>query len=560
MTPCGIVIAVSEGGAIPEGRSPARYLWLAIPAILAVVAVNAAGIWAIAVARRGVIEESERVFALEVTTRAHSLESLLASTRADLTFLAGSPALFRLGEGLASKDPREARWRRLGAEGAILLFLRGHAEISHLRILDDDAASLVEAGRRGGVPVLWLANGRGTASTGSDSPRNRPQVSGRLLFSAGPVADRVSVTVEADLDPLALLGHDRTPDASASSCDLRDAAGVVFASDATRPGAAGDPAGAGHATEADVKTEGWSAPAPWILRCARGTEPAAALVDPLAARYRVTLILNVAVMVLALMLGLLAIHQARRGETLEVRAQEEARTRELERQLFHAERLSTVGRLAAGIAHEINNPLEGMANYLGLARDDLSRGDAASAERRLGGVREGLDRAAGVVRQVLAHADPATAPRVRLDLRPVVAQALEFVRTRKEFAAIRFESDLAPDPLEVQGSATMLGQVFLNLLINACEAQPRGGEVVVRARRESGRAIVEIADRGPGVAPEDVGRIFEPFFSTKQSTGLGLSICHSIVGQHGGEIHLSRREGGGTIFRIELPPGGPHLG
>ncbi|MBI3448808.1 MAG: hypothetical protein HY049_07830 [Acidobacteria bacterium] len=542
--------------AIPEGRSPAGYLWLAIPALLAVVAVNAAGIWAIAVARRGVIEESERVFSLEVTARAHSLESLLASTRADLAFLAGSPALFRLGEGLRSKDPREARWRRLGAEGAILLFLRGHAEIAHLRILGGGDDALVEAGRRGGVPVLWLAQGRAGAPESGGASRDRPRLGGRLDFESGPAADRAIVTIEADLEPAALIGHDRAPEASASACDLRDAAGAILASDVPKPG--GEPAG--FKTNSQVKTEGWSAPAPWVLRCARGTEPAAALLDPLAARYRVTLILNVAVMVLALMLGLLAIHQARRRETLEIRAQEEGRTRELERQLFHAERLSTVGRLAAGIAHEINNPLEGMANYLGLAKDDLSRGDAAAAERRLGGVREGLERAAGVVRQVLAHADPDTAPKVSLDLRPVVAQALEFVRTRKEFAAIRFESDLAADPLDVQGSATMLGQVFLNLLINACEAQPRGGEVVLRARRERGRAVVEIADRGPGVAPEDVGRIFEPFFSTKQSTGLGLSICHSIVRQHGGEIRLSRREGGGTVFRIELPPGGSSIG
>jgi len=541
-----IVSATRTG---PGGRSTSRYLWLTIPSIAAVVAVNAAGIWGIAVARRGVIEESEKVFRLEISARARALESLLSSTRADLAFLAGSPAFFRLEEGLASNDPREARWRRLGAEGAILLFLRGHAEISHLRVISTREISLVEAGRRGGVPVLWMAaRDAPVASRESSGPQERPRISGRFTFTSGPPPERESVKLEAELDASILVGRGRSPEGTASECSLLDGGGVTLAAESAKQGAA-------FATESAIDTEGWSAPAPWRLHCARTREPAAALLDPLASRYRLTLILNLAVMALAFMLGFFAIQQARRRESLELRAQEEARTRELERQLFHAERLSTVGRLAAGIAHEINNPLEGMSNYLGLAREDLARGDAVSARKRLDGVKEGLERAAGIVRQVLAHADPATAPKNLLDLHPVLSQSVEFVRTRPEFSAIRFEIDPADGPLEVRGSATMLGQVFLNLVLNACEAQPRGGEVLVRTRRVAARATVEIADRGPGIAPADAGRIFEPFYSTKQSTGLGLSICHSIVRQHGGEMSMAGRPGGGTVFRIEFPPG-----
>jgi signal transduction histidine kinase len=545
----------------PEGRSTARYLWLAIPSVIAVVAVNAAGIWGIAVARRGVIEESEKVFRLEISARARALESALSSTRADLAFLAGSPAFFRLEEGLASKDPREARWRRLGAEGAILLFLRGHPEISHLRVLSTQEISLVEAGRRGGVPVLWMASRDAPASSREASgPQERPRISGRFTFTSGPPPERENVRLEAEIDASILVGHGRSPEGAASECALLDGGGVTLATENAKAAATEIRDPAVFATESPIATEGWSAPSPWRLRCARTREPAEALLDPLASRYRLTLILNLAVMALAFLLGSFAIHQARRRESLELRAQEEARTRELERQLFHAERLSTVGRLAAGIAHEINNPLEGMSNYLGLAREDLARGDADSARKRLDGVKEGLERAAAIVRQVLAHADPATAPKNLLDLHPVISQSVEFVRTRPEFGAIRFEIDQEEGPLEVRGSATMLGQVFLNLVLNACEAQPRGGEVTVRTRREAGRAKVEIADRGPGVPPEDAARIFEPFYSTKQSTGLGLSICHSIVRQHGGGMSVAARESGGTVFLIEFPPGEPSDG
>jgi signal transduction histidine kinase len=278
-----------------------------------------------------------------------------------------------------------------------------------------------------------------------------------------------------------------------------------------------------------------------------------AFVEPVAARYRTTLALNLGAMALAVLLGSLAVRAVAQRERLEGQALQEARVRDLERQLFHAERLTTAGRLAAGIAHEINNPLEAMANYLSLARGALERGDVEAARRRLESVRQGLDRAAMVVRQVLAHADPAKAPRTALDLNQVLAEAMEFVRSRPEFAAVRFESALAGGPLVVEGNAIMLGQVALNLIVNACEAQPGGGEVRVASRAVEGGAEAEVADRGPGVAAADRERIFEPFFSTKNSTGLGLSICHSIVRQHGGRLEVQPRPEGGSVFRMTLP-------
>ncbi len=93
----------------------------------------------------------------------------------------------------------------------------------------------------------------------------------------------------------------------------------------------------------------------------------------------------------------------------------------------------------------------------------------------------------------------------------------------------------------------------MNLILNACEAQPAGGEVRVSTRCEEERVVAEIADRGPGVPREDRARIFEPFYSTKHSTGLGLSICYSIVTQHGGDLAVLDRDGGGAIFRLSFP-------
>ncbi|MBI1951147.1 MAG: hypothetical protein HYS34_07275 [Acidobacteria bacterium] len=537
-------------------------------ALAAALAINLAGLGAIAVAQRGVAEEAQRLLRLETEARAGVLEGTLASMRADLAFLTGSPVFFGLESALLSHDPREARWRRLEAEGALLLFLRGHPEAAHLAARSGAGVVLVAAGRRGGIPVLWKpgdvpgsvsAGQSGNPTAGPDGAAGRA-ITGRFEFITGVRKVSGAVTLEATLDAGRLLALNRAMEDPSRACVLQDRDGAVLASDpggaaqaVASAGADGADAGRGMHAGAEVRTESWSAPSPWRLACSQRRGLAVALVQPLAARYRLTLILNLAVMSLALLLGAFAIKQARRQQALEARAREEARVRDLERQLFHTERLGTVGRLAAGMAHEINNPLEGMSNYLSLARGDLARGDVASALRRLDGAQEGLRRAGEIVRQVLQHADPATAPRVVIDINGVLGQAIEFVRSRPEFASIRFEADLFPSPLGVQASQALLGQVFLNLLLNACEAQPRGGEVRVVSFRDGGRVVAEIADRGPGVPVQDSARIFEPFFSTKESTGLGLSICYSIVTQHGGDLAVADRPGGGAIFRMRFP-------
>ena len=520
------------------GALRSRAGWLTLVSVVAVAAVNGAGILGIAAARRASRDEATRLFAVETEASTRALARVLEDTRANLEFLAASSALGRLsrGTGPSLHGDREA------AESALLVFLRSHPETVRLTLRSDRGAPLMLMGRRGGVPVLWVSASP-TGEEGAAIDPTRPRLTTSVLLhdegEAGPRG-----RLETELAPAMLLGH---PEVPGRTCLLKDAAGTTLAGRlAPRP----EPV---LRASASLEAPGWSAPSPFTLECAELESQAVALVEPVAARSRAALVLNLAAMVLVVVLGALAIRENAQRERTEARAHAEAHVRELERQLFHAERLTTVGRLAAGIAHEINNPLEGMANYLSLAKDDLARGDLAEAARRLEGVSQGLDRAAGVVRQVLAHADPATAPKTPVDLGPIVAEAMDFMRSRSEFAGIVFETGLAEEPLVTLGSGIMLGQVVSNLVINAAEAQPRGGEVLTSSRKEGGRVVVDVADRGPGVAEADRQRVFEPFFSTKDSTGLGLSVCHSIVREHGGELLVLPRPGGGAVFRMSLP-------
>ena len=534
---------------------PRRAVAFTTIAVLTVGAVNAAGLWSIAASRRAAADEAARLFRVGTETRARALENVLAGTRADLVFLAGSPLVTRVLSARGGTPDAEQAARRDASESALLLFLRAHPEVTLLAVRAASGQPLLLVGRRGGVPILWVASN----PTGGEGPAMSPDRP-RLLAAAaladgvraaGPLASGAGPRLEAEVAPSLLLGpHD---DAAASggvaepSCVLADRAGRVLARSESPVGLPRLEAAA------PVAVGEWTKASPWQLRCAQSAEVAMAVVEPVAARYRTTLALNLGAMGLAVLLGLLAVREVAQRERLEARSREEAHVRDLERQLFHAERLTTAGRLAAGIAHEINNPLEGMANYLSLARGALERGDVDSARRRLDSLRQGLDRAALVVRQVLAHADPAKAPRTCVDLNRVLSESAEFVRSRPEFASVRFESALAEGALAVEGNPIMLGQVALNLIVNACEAQPGGGEVAISSRLLDGSVLAEVADRGPGIPAADRERIFEPFFSTKSSTGLGLSICHSIVRQHGGRLEAQPRPDGGTIFRITLP-------
>jgi C4-dicarboxylate-specific signal transduction histidine kinase len=276
-------------------------------------------------------------------------------------------------------------------------------------------------------------------------------------------------------------------------------------------------------------------------------------IDRLTGRYGTLIVLHGALVLLAAGVTVLGVRSSRRAARLLAESRHQARLRELERSLHHAERLAGVGRTAAAIAHEINNPLEGMSNHLALLEDDLRAGRTEASGAQLRRVREGLDRVASVTRQVLRLADPGRAPKRRLDLGDVLRETADFARDRAGGRSVAIRTRFEHGPLHVRGNATTLGQLFLNLLLNACEAQPDGGVVEASARARDGRIVVEVADRGPGIPPGAMDRLFEPFFSTKASTGLGLAVCRDIATDHGGTLSAANRPDGGALFTLDLP-------
>jgi PAS domain S-box-containing protein len=241
----------------------------------------------------------------------------------------------------------------------------------------------------------------------------------------------------------------------------------------------------------------------------------------------------------------------------------------LQQRLVQAERLSSMGALAAGVAHEVNNPLGYVAANVALARERLERAVAAlppaqrplvdAVARPLSRALEGVDRVRTIVGDLKAFSRPEEEPASAVEVAPILdacaAMASNEIRHRA-----RLVKAYAPVP-PVRASPARLTQVFLNLLVNAAQAIPLGraeqNEIRVALRAEdAGSVAVEVADTGCGIAPALRDRLFEPFFTTKavgEGTGLGLSICHGIVTALGGRIEVESQPGAGSTFRVVLP-------
>lgn len=233
--------------------------------------------------------------------------------------------------------------------------------------------------------------------------------------------------------------------------------------------------------------------------------------------------------------------------------------RRLQDQLIQSEKMSAIGQLIAGIAHDLNNPLAsvvGFADFLGEARDV-----PANLTEPLSVIREEAERASNIVKNLLSFARKQERQRRPVALGALLDATLALLRNQLLGYHVDASVEIDPDLPLVVVDPNQLQQVFVNLINNAAQAiatTGRGGLVSVRARRQLDGVTVDVSDDGPGMSRQLADQVFEPFFTTKgdgQGTGLGLSISQGIVKEHGGQISLLTREGEGSTFMVHLPCG-----
>ncbi len=518
---------------VPRGWRSSPSIKVMTVLAAALVIINAVSIWDILSSVRNAEAIALEELRLQTRANALSIEAVLSSRRGDFIFLSQSPPLADSQGLLTTGNPVARRWGRLDVEASLLLFLAAHPEVERLAIRDTHSHPLVVAGRRGGAPMLLPAREYAepaperTGFLSSCWPLHASQEQAGTLETVLDVSELLRVAVPGMSSQFALLQQE-------SPSGERGASNPFLAS-------------------VPVRDDGWPAPIRWSLVCRSAPSHFLGSVTRLAERYGLSLTLNLVIISLAVVIGLVSYQQIRRTMALEEENRQRDRVRELERQVMHNERLASIGRLAAGMAHEINNPLEGMSNYLSLLEDDLRSGRANGSLELAGRVREGLERVAGVISQVLDFADPGSAPHSPLDLNDVLEKTVAFVRSNPSFRQTEVILHKCEGELGISGNHVTLGQLFLNLFINASQAQPDGGQIQVASHRKGNRAVVLVADCGPGIPPEALHHIFDPFYSTRGSTGLGLFVCHSIVARHGGKVTAQNRVGGGALFSIELP-------
>jgi len=236
-------------------------------------------------------------------------------------------------------------------------------------------------------------------------------------------------------------------------------------------------------------------------------------------------------------------------------------TRQMRRQQRHMvqhEKMVALGQMAAGVAHEVSNPLASMDSLLQLMQrnPDRQRPDSIAT------LREQVQRIHKIVQLMRGFAHPAQAPAAPLAINEAVEQALEMVRLDTRLSTVRVDRQFAADAGAVRADMQALQQVLVNLILNALDALSQTPQplLTLRTLRRDGWCEIEIADNGPGIPPEHRKRLFEPFFTTKpvgKGTGLGLAISHSLIEQQRGRISVKNLPGGGVSFIIHLPAEAP---
>jgi len=233
-------------------------------------------------------------------------------------------------------------------------------------------------------------------------------------------------------------------------------------------------------------------------------------------------------------------------------------------QLIQSEKLAATGKLAASIAHELNNPLQAVQSCVYLVADQTDPSD--SNRQYLDIAHEELDRMARIVGQMVEFYRPSNEGRIPTDVNALLENVIALVRKRLQQGDIEVDLELAPDLPLIVATGDHLKQVFLNMIINALEAMPQGGRLEMatryitagdgrtKASADAGFVEIEFADTGVGISAEHIHNIFDPFFTTKsKGMGLGLSVSYGIVERHGGQIQVESKVGEGTTFIVRLP-------
>ena len=221
-----------------------------------------------------------------------------------------------------------------------------------------------------------------------------------------------------------------------------------------------------------------------------------------------------------------------------------------------ADRMASIGELAAGTAHELNNPLTSVIGFSQLLMEkDIP--DDIREDLKL--IYNEAQRAAGVTKNLLTFAQKQAPMKQLNQINKIIEDVLKLRAYEHKVNGIEVKRQLAPDLPEIMVDYSQMQQVFLNIIINAeyfmSEAHNRG-TLTITTKKQNGNVRISIADDGPGISKENLRRIFNPFFTTKEAgkgTGLGLSICHGIVAEHGGQIYARNQPGKGATIFIELP-------
>jgi signal transduction histidine kinase len=221
-------------------------------------------------------------------------------------------------------------------------------------------------------------------------------------------------------------------------------------------------------------------------------------------------------------------------------------------ELSRAEHLATLGELAAGLAHEIRNPLAGIAGVIEVIGKELPAG--SSSRNVLGDVNSEIRQIQSILSDLLAYARPRPPQFHRADLNDTIEQAVLLAGPQVRSKPIEIDFATAPELPAVVHDPVQIQQVTLNLLLNAIQSIPKEGRVEIRLENRDGCAVIRVTDTGRGISRENLSKIFRPFFTTRQEgTGLGLPLTRGLVESHGGRIEVRSEPGKGTCFEVFLP-------